>query len=184
MDNKGGAAMQREEEHQLLLSLYETYQKELKKFIMYRGVARNYVDDVIQDIFYAYYRNYSLTLPEIEKKKILLTIAKTKTIDYYRMQKDIDILDIDSIYGELEAIAKYHTGDGLQKVLHDETCYEVREAIYGLKKEWRDVIIEYVVYGKSTKEVCETLGITESLLRTRLFRAKKYLRAKYKINFK
>lgn len=171
--------MQRDDEHQLLLSLYETYQKDLSKFIIYRGVAANDAEDVIQSIFYAYYRNYDLTLPEEEKTKILLTIAKTKAIDYYRTKKDVDVLSIDNIYGEMEAMAKYQTGDGLQKIIHDEQCYEIREIIYNLKPEWRDVIMEYIVYGKSTKEVCEKLGISENVLRTRLCRAKQYLRAKY-----
>lgn len=175
--------MQQAEENQLLLSLYDTYQKDLKKFIRYKGVAPDDLDDVIQEIFLAYCRNYSLTLPDDEKKKILLTIAKTKTIDYYRTKKDVDILNIDSLYGEMEMLSKYHMGDGLEKVIHDETCREIREAIYSLKPEWRDVIMEYVVYGKSTKEVCEKLGIKESSLRTRLFRAKQYLRAKYKFSF-
>lgn len=175
--------MQREEEHQLLLSLYETYQKDLSKYIIYKGVAANDVEDVIQSIMYAYYRNYSLTLPEEEKRKILLTIARTKSIDYYRMKKDVDVVSIENMYGEMEAMARYQTGDGLQKIIHDEECREIRKIIYNLKPEWRDVIMEYIVYGKSTKEVCQKLGISENVLRTRLCRAKQYLHAKYKRKF-
>lgn len=176
--------MQQDEEHQLLLSLYETYQTELMKYIIYRGVSQNDVDDVIQNVFYAYYRNYSLTLPEDQKKKLLLKIAKTKTIDYFRKKKDVDICSIDLIYNQIDAVSKYHVSDGLQKVLHDEECCKVRDIIYGLKKEWHDVIIEYEVYGKTTQEVCKKLGITENMLRTRLCRAKKYLREKHDEYFK
>lgn len=60
-------------------------------------------------------------------------------------------------------------------LINAETCEIVRKLVKGLKLEYRDVIVLKYYYDMSNIKIAESLGISESLVGTRLHRAKKML---------
>lgn len=169
--------MQHDDESRLLQSMYELFQNPLKKFVKYKGVSNNDLDDVVQEVFYSYYLHYELDKPEEEMRNLLLSMACNKVIDYHRARKDF--ISIEDVLDDIELSNRHRGDDGLSEVLRDERRKEIRDVIMNMKKEWRDALIYYVVLDMSTEEVCGILDITEGALRARISRARKYLRTNY-----
>ena len=50
----------------------------------------------------------------------------------------------------------------------------------GLRESWKDVTVMYFIQGFTTEEICERLEITNDMCRSRISRARKYLRENLK----
>lgn len=57
-----------------------------------------------------------------------------------------------------------------------ESCGQIYEILDGLRESWKDVTIMYFIQGLTTEEICERLEITNDMCRSRISRARKYLR--------
>lgn len=165
-----------QDENQLLQSIYEDYSVSFKKFAMSKGVKSNDVEDVIQETVLAYYQHYPLDWPEEKKRPMLIRILYGKCVDLYRKNSHYQSVSIDEPTGEAEFISQNFVQDSLDKIIGNELYEEMRDCIEGMKKDWRDVIVLSLVEGRPTDEICEILGITETVCRSRISRARKYLR--------
>lgn len=168
-----------QDENQLLRSIYENYSISFKKFAISKGVDYDDAEDVIQETVLSYYENYPLDWPENKKRAMLLRILYGKCVDLYRKNRHYQSISIDEPIGEIELLSYNFMRDSLDDVIGNETFKEVRKCIEGMKKNWRDVVILCLVEGRTTKEVCEILGIAETVCRSRVSRARKYLREKF-----
>lgn len=78
--------------------------------------------------------------------------------------------------GKLEIIADFSAHDPLQAVISRESCGQIYEILDGLRESWKDVTVMYFIQGLTTEEICERLEITNDMCRSRISRARKYLR--------
>jgi len=53
---------------------------------------------------------------------------------------------------------------------------DVRRAIFALEDDYREPLVMQVLLGLSTQEIADQLGLTQSAVLTRLFRARQKLR--------
>ena len=81
---------------------------------------------------------------------------------------------------ELEYVADLSTYDPLQSVISRESCGQIFEVLDGLRESWKDVTVMYFIQGFTTEEICERLEITNDMCRSRISRARKYLRENLK----
>lgn len=167
-----------QDENMLLQSMYENYQAVLGYVAKKSGMPNDDIEDVIQETYISYYQKYRLDWPENQKKALLIKIVKHKCIDYYRRNSHYESVSMDDTmnFDESELITKYMMGDSLDTIVRDETYQEVRNCILGMKKDWRNVSILYFVEERPIKEICEILDLTPTVCRSRISRARKYLR--------
>lgn len=84
------------------------------------------------------------------------------------------------MWSELEYVADLSTYDPLQSVISRESCGQIFEVLDGLRESWKDVTVMYFIQGFTTEEICERLEITNDMCRSRISRARKYLRENLK----
>lgn len=170
--------MQQDQDMQLQ-SMYDTYQAVLRTIARKRGIPVDDIDDLLQETYIAYYRKYSLTWNEARKKAMLVKILKRKCIDFYRRNSYYIKVSMDNeeSFDETELLAQTLVKDSLDSVINNETYREIRECILNMKKDWRDVSFLYFVEGFTTQEICDILDISGTVCRSRISRARKYLKS-------
>lgn len=161
-----------------LQAMYEEYQWTLRKVVRNTGVPYDYIDDVIQETFFAYYSHYSLDWEPNAKKAMLVRIAKNKSTDYFRKSKHyLSVsMDSDDYRDEMDILTNLVLKDTLDCILEDEACRELYEFLKSLKKDWRNIALLHFVEGRDVVEVAKIEGIKESACRMRISRIRKYIR--------
>ena len=167
-----------QDENMLLQSMYEDYQAVLCYVAKRSGMPSDEIEDVIQETYISYYQKYRLDWPEKQKKAMLIKIVKHKCIDHYRKNSHYESVSMDDTvnFDETELITKYMMGDSLDAIVRNETYQEVRNCIMEMKKDWRDVAILYFVEERQIKEICDILSLSPTVCRSRISRARKYLK--------
>lgn len=172
-----------QEETILLQAMYEEYLIPLKKFAAKLGAKIEDIEDLVHETFIEYYMRYPLDLPDKVRTVLLIRILRSKWIDGNRRVRGREILRIDNP-DDRESILKglMNSGEMLsildREVLDRETYRALWEIVKKMKTDWRDVIILRIIEGIPTEEAAEILGISGTVCRSRLSRAKKVLREK------
>ena len=137
---------------ELLQSLYDVYQEPLRILARSYGIPDKDVDDIVQETFISYFEHYSLAWTPIRKKAMLVRILKNRSTDYHRKKQNQDM------------------------IFEDEAYEAIRNAISKMSKDLQDAAILHLIEGRPQKEVAEILGISIEACRTRISRARKFLR--------
>lgn len=170
----------RQEENRLLKALYEEYLVPLKKLAAKMGIHYDDIEDMVHETILSYYDRYPLDWSDKQKRVMLARILRSKWIDNYRKNSHFSDVSMDDFEDALFVLKRLLDRDALSYVIDNEVYREVRSLVDGMKKDWRDVITLYVLEDRPIKEVCEILGISGTVCRSRISRAKKYLREKLK----
>ena len=162
--------------NELLQAIYDDYQKPLRILTLHYGVPSKDVDDIVQESIISYYEHYPLDAPPNYKKGMLATIARNKSIDYFRKNnREKLILDADNFVESEEMIFRY--GDNLMdQVICDELFRDVQDAVSALSKDLNAAAKLHLIYQIPQKETAEILKITPVACRGRISRARKILR--------
>lgn len=169
-----------QEEIRLFEDLYRTYLISLKKTAARIGVAYDDIDDLVHETMLCYYDKYPLDWNNKQKKAMLAKILYSKWIDQYRKNSHYIGVSIDNTNDAVIVMKKLMERDTLSYVIDNEIYKELRAMIDGLKEDWRKIILLNVVEGMPIKNISSFLGIREAACRTRISRAKKYLREQIK----
>lgn len=169
-----------QEDSRLFQALYEDYLVPLKKLAASMGIGYDDIEDVVHDTLLSYYDKYPLDWSDKQKKAMLARILHSKRVDRFRKNSRYADVGVDNPDDEVIVISKLVEKDSLTSIVENETYREVRRIIEEMKKDWRDVIILYIVEERPIKEVCEILGISGTVCRSRIARARKYLKQKLK----
>ncbi len=169
------------EEQQRLSHFYEKYYDVLfaraYQILRHREDSQDCVQDVMEVIvklydakFYDWVDEDILRFASICCRNRAINIYKTRNQPIRNTVQLESRLD-DSLYSDI-----VDDEVSVQDLLiNTETCEIVRELVKGLKLEYRDVIVLKYYYDMSNIRIAESLGISESLVGTRLHRAKKML---------
>lgn len=135
-------------------------------------------NEICQKVFLSFYRNMDKVSGEYAKTW-LLHAAKNQLIDYWRRASTRkEFLPEDERSGRMEKA----DGTDLEKQCSDRMFIcELLEDLKREKKEWYDVVDFICVQEMSPEEAAEKLGISSGLVRSRLYRARRYLQKKYGI---
>lgn len=166
---------------ELQRAMYEEYQGTLRRTASMRGIPADYVDDIVQDTFVAYFTHYSIKWTDAQKKAMLMKILRNKVADYFRKAKKHDYLSMDADeFDETAVLTEYIMKDTLDFMVANEQLREVRETIFNMKKEWLDIAVLHIIEQRPIAEVCQILELDSSVCRMRLSRIRKYLRAQHR----
>lgn len=169
-----------QEESSLFEELYRTYLIPLKKKAASMGVAYDDIDDLVHETILCYYDKYPLDWNNKQKRAMLGKILYSKWIDQYRKNSHYVGVSIDNSDDSVIVTKKLMERDTLSYVIDNEVYKTLRAMIDELKDDWRKIILLNVVEDVPIKKISSYLGIQEAACRTRISRAKKYLREQIK----
>lgn len=165
------------EDERRLVELYHMY------YPLAFSVAKKYLSyddslDAVQDSFHVLYLKYDLGIPDNEVKSLLCKIVKSKCVDRIRRFKSETKRYEAWYFNNMQK--DYEKSDALEKTLIiQEVCSQVLEEIKSMRVEWGDILFLHTVLQYSQDEVADMMGIHITVLRSRLNRARKFLREKY-----
>lgn len=156
--NRKGAAFQ---------ALCQSLRPDLLRFALWLARDRNVAEDVVQETMLRAWKARDALQDEAAAKPWLLTIIRREYARTFE-RKRLALVDIDSLIGSDEpALA----------AADDQAQMELREALFSLPEDYREPLVLQVLMGLSTAEIGAQLGLSTAAVLTRLFRARKQLRA-------
>ena len=152
--------------NEMFRTIYETYQAPLRTIARRCGVAYDDIDDVVQETFAAYYQAYIKNEDE------------RKCVDLYRKNYHYVRTGLETEEGKVPTdILMGCIGKDVSDLVIDKERYrEIRRVIDEMRPDWRDVIYCCCILGYSSAEASAMLGISGTACRSRLMRARIYLR--------
>lgn len=167
-----------QEMNELLQAMYDEFQKSLYLLAVKYGIPEKDADDLVQESIIAYYEHYPLDMRSDVKRTMLVVIIRNKIIDYFRKyHRERIILDGDGFI-ENQEVVLYYGQDLMDTVISEELYRDVKAAMSGLSKDLEITARLHLIEGFSETEVAEKLGISGVACRTRISRARKFLRNK------
>ncbi|HMO38101.1 MAG TPA: sigma-70 family RNA polymerase sigma factor [Saprospiraceae bacterium] len=154
--------------------LVERYQHFVFTIALRIVKSREEAEEVAQDVFLKVYK----TLGQFEKKSKfstwLYTVAWRTSIDQARRKQILT----DSIDDEEGAFWQIATPDEtpLQAVQHSDLQQQLQQAIQQLRPDDAALITLYYLNEKSVKEIADITGLTETNIKTKLYRTRELLR--------
>lgn len=143
--------------------------------ICYRMIRqREEAEDLAQEVFIKAYRYLGQYNHTHKFSSWLLKIATNTSIDAIR-KKRVETLPLD------EEIKTNHEDVSAEKAfLQEEMQRDIEKAIAALPPDYRMVILLYHHHGQSYQQIAEGMEIPMSMVKNRLFRARKILKESLK----
>ena len=136
------------------------------------------VDDLVQDVFIAFYRNLHKIDPPSGLRPYIFRIARNRCYDELRkFQRDNNIsMDEEAVQVQV-SFTQAHTQPQPDDVTHWILLHlEVQEAMEKLSDSQRTALLLYAEEGMSYAEIAEIEGVSVGTVKSRLYYAKKNLR--------
>lgn len=178
----------KELEHDLLreaqdgdLEAYEDLQLLLERPI-YRFVGRlmNYndaVDDIVQDVFIAFYQNLNKIDPVENLRPYIYRIARNRVYDELRIYQRGEILSLDEEPIYMRVSYTEATTPQPDDVTHWVLLeLEVQEAIDQLPENQRQALIMYAEEEMTYAEIADIMEVSIGTIKSRIYYAKRNLR--------
>lgn len=144
--------------------LYRLYSRMIHGIVLAR-VPFDEVDDIVQEVFLAAYKNINGLRDANAVGAWLAMIARNRANEYYRYAKPTEELSEDLSHNP--------------KAKHE--AREVLEVIRGLSETYRETLVLRLVEGMTGNEIAERTGLTPESVRVNLHRGMKMLREKLEI---
>jgi RNA polymerase sigma-70 factor (ECF subfamily) len=161
-DEAGG--MQRRDRFQ---ALCQSLRPDLLRFAFWLSRDRALAEDVVQESMLRAWKAQDSLLDEAAAKPWFLTIIRREYARTFE-RKRFPTVDVD------ELIAKE---EPLLAVAEEQDIRDMRAAIMKLPDEYREPLVLQVLMGYSTAEIARELDLSGPAVLTRLFRARRQLRA-------
>lgn len=169
-----------QKDDKLLHDLIENYAKLFAKYAKWHGVPIDDAEDIAMEAIWAYYDSDQYDgKDEIEMKKIMATIVKRKSIDYYRRENKGEVTEVDIDDEEIQLVGP-NQYEPENIAVANEGYYRIIRVIEGLKDIWREPVKMHFVEQRTYAEISRALGISEDVCRSRISRARKVLEEELK----
>jgi len=160
--------------------IYEMY----KNLVMKLAVDRIHDYDAAQEICQISFMEYYIQMNNIREEFIkpwLMLVARNASIDYLRkmnVRRDTESLEALEAIG-YEIVCDSGTEKVVNKVMRTELIYEILYELKEMNPIWYEIIVSIAILERPQNEVAEELGISLSVLRARLYRARCWIRDNY-----
>ena len=151
--------------------LYEEYQRSLLAYLTRLVSDREAAEDLCQETFIKAMRGWSQRDPSASVGAWLYRIATNTAYDYLRRRRRIRFMP-------LVDIEPPPSGNHTMESRLDEG-EPVHRALEQLPAMYRLPLVLHSCEGRSTQEIADTLGVSNSAVKTRLFRARERFREVY-----
>jgi RNA polymerase sigma-70 factor (ECF subfamily) len=146
--------------------IYIKFKNPLKSFVFRIIGDRDKAEDIVQEVFLKFFRNRKKIYAD---KAWLYKVAKNLSIDYLRKEKRKGLIyfsdDEDFYYDPFKIF--------ILKM-------RLKKALFRIKREFREVFILREIEGYSYEEISKVLSIPIGTVKSRLRRAREYLRKELK----
>jgi RNA polymerase sigma-70 factor (ECF subfamily) len=149
-------------------ALCQSLRPDLLRFALWLSRDRAVAEDVVQEALLRAWKAQDSLADEKAAKPWFLTIIRREYARTFE-RKRLPTVNLDDLIASEEP--------GLAANDAQEELAELRLAIFGLADEYREPLVLQVLMGFSTAEIAEQLNLTTAAVLTRLFRARRQLRA-------
>lgn len=158
-------------------ALYER----LKRKLLYTAklYLKDRAEDAVHDVFQKLWIKYENNLEELCDKPdaFFVTITKNHCIDILRKEKHFQYKDVEE--GMEDTVFLDKTPSPEAKVVVKDEVKRLRHHLEHLKPMYREMLEYKYLLSYSNTEIAEELGISASLVSTRLERALKQMRERF-----
>ncbi|MDO5424995.1 MAG: sigma-70 family RNA polymerase sigma factor [Eubacteriales bacterium] len=162
--------------------VYERYSSLLIKFIWDRTGNREDSLEMCQDVFLAFSRYMDSVEEELWKAWLILA-AKRKCIDYFRKSKTKnEMANVERV--EREVVVENSAELVVERVVQSEFVYRILETLHRKNPKWYEAIEAVCICELTHEEAAEELQVSTEVLRSRIYRARKFLRSEFGEEYK
>jgi RNA polymerase sigma-70 factor (ECF subfamily) len=148
-------------------ALCQSLRPDLLRFAFWLARDRALAEDVVQETMIRAWKAQDSLLDEGAAKPWFLTIIRREYARSFERKRFVTV-DVE------ELIAKE---EPMLAAADEQELMELRSAIFKLPDEYREPLVMQVLMGYSTAEIAAELELSNAAVLTRLFRARKRLRA-------
>ncbi|MCB1735261.1 MAG: sigma-70 family RNA polymerase sigma factor [Gammaproteobacteria bacterium] len=140
------------------------FTSDLKRYAYWLSGDHSIADDLVQDTLLRAWRSLSqLRDPKAVKGWLLTTLRRENARRFERIQPNYSDIELDTL-----------CADGIGAEVESDTEV-MRDAIRRLPKAYREPLLLQIVGGYGYDEIADMLGVTQSAVTSRLFRARQKL---------
>ncbi len=155
--------------------LYDKYHLDVFSFLYYMVKNRQQAEDLVQEVYIRVLKSYHRYEGKSSQKTWLLSIARHVAIDSFRKQRGLKQLILHSFDWERQQLEDQAPLPEEIALQHEDT-QTLYQCLDKCSMDQRTVLILRYIQSLSITETAETLGWTESKVKTTQHRALKILR--------
>jgi RNA polymerase sigma-70 factor (ECF subfamily) len=148
-------------------ALCQTLRPDLLRFAFWLSRDHALAEDVVQETMLRAWKAQDSLQDEAAAKPWFLTIVRREYARSFERKRFVTV-DVDELVAREEPMLA---------AAEEENLAELRNALFKLPDEYREPLMLQVLLGFSTAEISSELGLSDAAVLTRLFRARKQLRA-------
>jgi RNA polymerase sigma-70 factor, ECF subfamily len=148
-------------------ALCQALRPDLLRFAFWLSRDRALAEDVVQESMLRAWKAQDSLQDEAATKPWLLTIIRREYARSFERKRFVT-LDVEELIAREEPMLA---------AADDQDLVELRAALFKLPEEYREPLVLQVLMGYSTAEIAAELDLSSAAVLTRLFRARKRLRA-------
>lgn len=148
-------------------ALCQSMRPDLLRFAFWLSRDRALAEDVVQETMLRAWKARDSLLDEAAAKPWFLTIVRREYARTFERKRFVTV-DVDDLIA---------AEDPMLAATQDQDLGEIRTALFKLPLEYREPLVLQVLMGYSTAEIAQELDLSNAAALTRLFRARKQLRA-------
>ncbi|MGO9425943.1 MAG: sigma-70 family RNA polymerase sigma factor [Steroidobacteraceae bacterium] len=148
-------------------SLCQRLRPDLLRFAFWLSRDWALAEDVVQETMLRAWKAQDSLLDEAAAKPWFLTIIRREYARSFERKRLVTV-DVDELIAREEPVLA---------AAQDQELAELRAALFKLPEEYREPLVLQVLMGFSTAEIAAELSLSNAAVLTRLFRARKRLRA-------
>lgn len=155
--------------------IYDEYHQDLYQFLFYMVQNREQTEDLVQEVYIRVLKAYERFEGKSSEKTWLFSIARNVAIDFFRKQKSWRKRLIDS-FDWAEQQVKDQNPLPEDVTVQNEEIKLMYECLQSCTVDQRIVLVLRYIHSLSISETAESLGWTESKVKTTQHRAIKFLK--------
>lgn len=157
---------------------YKKYRKLIMKIAYDRLGDTFLAEEISQQVFTSFYEHMD-TLEDKSIKPWLMIATRNALIDYIRKQ-NIRKDKAASLYLDAAARVPENEEAVVERIENGKLTFQILEDLREKNRDWYEVVMAICVNDMSQREAAEYLRMTPQVLNAKLYRAKQYIRRKYK----
>jgi RNA polymerase sigma-70 factor (ECF subfamily) len=148
-------------------ALVEGYSSDLYRYAFWLCRSREQAEDLVQETYTRVWRSLdNLRDPQAAKSWLFTILRREHARQFERYQPELAELDPNEVGAR-----------GDQGYDHSTEAFALRRALDALAQEYREPLVLQVLGGFSCEEIAAQMGLSRGAVMTRLFRARRQLRA-------
>ncbi len=146
--------------------IYNLYKKPLYNYVWKMLSDKSITEDIVQNVFLKFYENFAVIKQSSKPSAWLFTTARNEVYGFLRKKK---IRNENLIDDEIDFSSSESINDELEETEIKEL---IEKEIEGMNEETKEIFVLRHYSELSYKEISNILGLDESIVKGRLFRAR------------